>query len=888
MVSKSKTISELYEEVKDFDLVITNDAPLATALNKMVDYPRLGYLSMTPRQIASRFALLYSDRIFEKYEIVLDITQKTGKPLKLIHQIVYKIFDVWNHCGKLENSELYLSKDEKEILNILKHYDCIETGMDNFNEDFYGDKRIAVIGKELFTLLDEEVLPKRGEPPVEIDILKDEEFKIDKTYLFNSSKDLIQNTISLINKEFENEIAIVLNPDSEYLEIIKSRLNELGIKIQVRKYLIEEVTARSVLSLMELSMRCDDLQVKELEGVTGLLDFEIDSKFNQYNFKNYAYNVSEDKKLREVYTFLRNIEGSTFEDFFKQVESKFEIIILPELKSTIEKIFSTKDVIKEQNLITLNYFIKNFDVELESEKEGVLFVNALNSAFIDRQIIFYLGIDQSWTKIFSDKEYIDKKEEDEKALKKFQVLLSQGEQRFYFAQSISYDKELLPCYYFNVLADKEIENFSDDFFNSTVVESVSDEKSYKVNRDKLSLSEQKELKTISPSSLNTFFECPKKYSFKKLVPGEDTFNFRRGTLLHNFAEFYFNHPNYVKENSEKIIDIMIGKMSNIVRDLDKDSERSIFEIGVNTLINFLEPLLNKRTKLKAPKQASDNELMKELDKPLLYSNTEQWFSNDKTQLIGKIDLQYEDTIADYKSSFNRKSESQIITRSNLNYIEENESEDFDFQMVSYISAVKEKRAGGGVNFIYNFLLSDFKSQLDSFQKIEKNLSCIEYLPITFYEYISSSECFNKLREGKSASLLEKIGYDNYKKSIIEMDLSSSEFFNKDEVRERVRQIVVDKFGLVKEDFNKRKENTFLKDIVFSFADSLHNIRIGKNEEAYIFKDDVDSFLTMVKEKVAKINEYLKDDFPTEPVFESRDVCKKCEFLNICIGNKLWK
>ncbi len=200
MISKSKTISELYEEVKDFDLVITNDAPLATALNKMVDRPRLSYLSMTPRQIASRFAQLYSNRVFEKYEIVLGITQETGKPLKLVHQIVDKIFDVWNHCGKLENTELYLSNGEKEILNLLKHYDCIETAMDNFNEDFYSDKRIAVIGEELFTLLDREVLPKRGEPPQSIEILKDGEFKIDKTFLFNSSKDLIQKTISLIKK----------------------------------------------------------------------------------------------------------------------------------------------------------------------------------------------------------------------------------------------------------------------------------------------------------------------------------------------------------------------------------------------------------------------------------------------------------------------------------------------------------------------------------------------------------------------------------------------------------------------------------------------------------------------------------------------------------------
>ena len=153
MISKSKSISELYEEVKDFDLVITNDAPLATALNKMIDYPRLGYLAMTPRQLASRFAELKYNKVFERYEIVLDITRKTGKPLKLVHQMLDKVFDVWSHCGKLENTELYLSNEEKEMLSYLKEYDCLEKAMDEFDESFYSNKKIAVIGEELFTLL---------------------------------------------------------------------------------------------------------------------------------------------------------------------------------------------------------------------------------------------------------------------------------------------------------------------------------------------------------------------------------------------------------------------------------------------------------------------------------------------------------------------------------------------------------------------------------------------------------------------------------------------------------------------------------------------------------------------------------------------------------------
>ena len=36
----AKSIDELYEEVKKYDLVMCNDAPLASALNNRVDEPR--------------------------------------------------------------------------------------------------------------------------------------------------------------------------------------------------------------------------------------------------------------------------------------------------------------------------------------------------------------------------------------------------------------------------------------------------------------------------------------------------------------------------------------------------------------------------------------------------------------------------------------------------------------------------------------------------------------------------------------------------------------------------------------------------------------------------------------------------------------------------------
>ena len=86
-----KTIDELYEEVRDYGLVITNDAPLETALNARIDTPRIGPLAMTPRHIALLLALtaalpvgltLWSAAVFWS---VLIVWVFMGPHLRFIH-----------------------------------------------------------------------------------------------------------------------------------------------------------------------------------------------------------------------------------------------------------------------------------------------------------------------------------------------------------------------------------------------------------------------------------------------------------------------------------------------------------------------------------------------------------------------------------------------------------------------------------------------------------------------------------------------------------------------------------------------------------------------------------------------------------------------------------
>ena len=96
MLRRSKSILQIYEETKHYDLVITNDAPLATGLNKLVEKPRLDYFALTPKQIASKYAVSVYDKLYTKAEIILEITKKTGRSLPIVHQSIEKIFEVWN------------------------------------------------------------------------------------------------------------------------------------------------------------------------------------------------------------------------------------------------------------------------------------------------------------------------------------------------------------------------------------------------------------------------------------------------------------------------------------------------------------------------------------------------------------------------------------------------------------------------------------------------------------------------------------------------------------------------------------------------------------------------------------------------------------------------
>lgn len=893
MLRRSKSILQIYEETKQYDLVITNDAPLATGLNKLIEKPRLEYFAMTPKQIASKYAVTIYDKLYTKAEIILEITKKTGRSLPEVHQSIEKIFDVWNNTGLIESCELYLMQGEKEFLPLLKQYPSVELAMEEFNEDYFGNKNIAVAGFELFTELDRQVLPKRNLFTQNISLFTDEELKIEKTYIFSSANDLINSTVSIINSENADETAIILNNESDYLEILKTRLNEKGIICEIRSMISDDKDTRNFLSFIDASFSSSDLKVKDILFLETFPDLKIDRKHSQYYLSGYLKNINPQAALKDICGIMSSIEKYTYSSLLDKMEKMGKKELTPELRGLIDMLDLSGKKISQKNFNILNYFIKNIDAEISRSRGGVLFVNSKNSAFIDRPVTIFIGMDESWTKTNPDKDYIIKKEEEKKNLDKFQILLSQGSEKLMFAVKVMKNLPVIPCYYFNILSGTAVRNFENKFFNPVNIHTPGTEIKFKPVKVAFTKTDCKPLEYISPTSLNNFIACPKKYSYSRMIPEEDQTYFLKGNLLHSFAELYFHHPEYVKENFEKIHTQITDAYGIFLKEMNTAIEKTVFRIGMKAIISFIDRMNFRKHRLENPEINKDNLLFKFSGNEKIFSNTEQRLKNAGAGLSGRIDLASDKYIVDYKSGKNSKSQSSLLKEFRYNRMMESKNPDINFQTIAYLTAKRDSLPGEIIRFIYFFFLSNINDIIAGNENPDKSSAEICYIPVSFKDYILSKECFDKMNEeliSKGNEILMKTGYDEYRK-LLEEKFDDEIFFNKDSVinifQEAFYDLLLNKLGYTFKDFRKNKENRFIEDIIQPLLYKLYSIRTGEKGEAYIFRDDADEFLLLVKKAIAEINAYQKSDFPNQPVFDLRDVCIKCEYLNLCPGNKLW-
>ena len=885
MPYKRKSVEELYEEVKDYDLVLTSDPALADALNKRIDKPRIGMFAETFKSFVLKRALYnYEDFADDDFRVIEKLHEYTKNFFSA--RFYFELIEsCWNFTGNIGDDFypipkfLNVPKKVFSIMKSVKHYYTVAD-----KELFKGFEKIAVIGYGFLSEFEKAILPERVK---KIDLFFNKEYRDFNFYYFDSYKNAILSIAELINKENQDLFGIVAAEGSAYSTTLKEMLYEKGIYPIGNEDVRNDINFKRLMYLFKLANSLDIAKVRDGVNLLHLNGISVDKEHYDIFLKDFCENPKENydsDKIKSFHTELKEIPERTFGEI-QELMRKYKA---PFFEKVVKYFGFEKKKIKE-HLDDLEHLINHFGYRLENIIKGVLFADAKSAWIIDRPVIFFVFPDNNWIgeafervwensgkKLESDEiRKIIRESQDNLLLKdieRFYSLVQSGNERYFIAVN---DINFTPCYYFAYggidAKCKENEIFS-----------------FEVNKKKEPLIKRKSRKTkssgknftFSASSFNSFFVCPKKYMFKKLIDSSSNLNGRKGSLVHDFAEFYFNYPEKVKgrEDVKKCAKYAVESISGFIEDFRRNYEYEWFfnvMMAVKDFIDGIDREVKDSSKYNVNSGSRENVFKSYFGAKKVQKNAgpiaEAVFEDINRMINGRIDLLLSDNeILDYKTSSSIKKAKNIVKNCR------EADEDADFQAIFYIYFISQFSKGKKIimRFYYPFLEFNEKMRVKNKEKKEINkneyLAEVIYVPFYFKDYAKSKEYLNDILSGKRTKGINKlinfIGQGEYFNAVKDMAIDWNSDWNKvvEELSEKL-------FDACKKKGRKSKD-------LFEKSRSFANAFVKKRNE-FFFKDDMDYFRKLLKEKFKEIENSMLKGFDKNPI--SVLVCDKCEFRDIC-------
>ena len=96
-IERAKAVDRLYDECRDYDLVLVPDPPLSSALNRRLEEPHFGPFATTPRRLAAGRRETAEDRV-----AFLDVIGGTDLAWKEAAFAIGNVLQCWEHRGETE------------------------------------------------------------------------------------------------------------------------------------------------------------------------------------------------------------------------------------------------------------------------------------------------------------------------------------------------------------------------------------------------------------------------------------------------------------------------------------------------------------------------------------------------------------------------------------------------------------------------------------------------------------------------------------------------------------------------------------------------------------------------------------------------------------------
>lgn len=870
-MKRAKSIDEIYGEVRDCDMVISNDAPLVTALNSRIDKASLGLFAYTPKQIAGKEAVRTIGRgTMGDLAIIASVCDETGYGFKQVHSEIENIRTIRRYRAHPE--DYIFTSAGKKIFRSFSALPTLEKVMGSFDtrsSPLYMEKsRIAVVGVDLFDDLDKHFIPEDFR---EVDLFTDDEFELSHMYQIGNDRQIAENTVDLITPDNVDDTAIVMDVQGPVADAVRSALYRKGYPFKNTMAVRDLSQIRDFLQFLSLSLNFGTIRVRHAREIFSSYGGVLDFRHDNYLLSR-EHTFMEDGKSKNLIKIMENVRQMTFGEVMDGVVHKMQ---KPQVKILLEDMGYVDRKITSKLVNELTYAVDNVkdlhhnEQTPEDEKRGVLLVDCTNSVYIDRPMVIFLGIGREWSPSIVGKDYIDREDEKERNVLRFRVLLQQGTSRVYAVNSMRSGKPAKPCDYFEDIYGKAVEVFDDIMPDIPKGSWVRETEEIPSKKGVVDMGHPVSLDwRFSKSTYNDYVTCPLKYMFKRIVRSPDSEHTVLGNILHEFAELYLCYPDTVREKgAEYYLDIFSGNYSGISCEQMEPVDRTKLEVGMRNIMNMLDSMRPKNVPLDRKNSDSKypNRLLESEGLDMKSTISELEVNSLRHPIKGTMDLTLgSDSIVDYKTG---KSKTYKEIKKNMT----SEAKLCEYQPIIYLSLFSEKTGKLPCRFNLFFIEDNVEKTLtdDKFD-FRANMRSIYVPDMDLEEFILTDDC--DLKDAFFGKDYERYlsNWKNFISVLVEYGILDKPL---DPKSDDLRYAVINAVGAKN---NKTGMETARK-AISKINDGISAGMICGSDCLIIPKDTMKTFLEKLKKDHENASEMIRSGFSKNPKAD----CKKCDYIQMC-------
>lgn len=754
---EAKSIDTLAGETRDADLTLSADPPLTLALDRRTSTPRLGRASVTPRSFAAN-EFVPSDR----RALFAHLVTRTDLTWKQAHRALDRCLQCWDATGALDTITDFPEFDTPSVhttRDIIREADS--SYRDLARTTLPDSTDVAVINEAGLSALDRTVLPDAYQ---QVDPFTGDTASVPEFDVFPSTTTIVDALITQLDVHTAESVGIVLDESSLLSPLVESALETAGIPYQGGPGFIDDADVRTFLRLADAVFTGSDLRVADLRPLVDRLGIDLTRTADHRRVDSVDVGPAYEQFVDALHT-------GTVADAISAYERAAEGS-LTRLREECDSLGVLSTPFTPKRLAHLRYYVESFDVPVDQPNEGVLLTDGAATSYIDRPVVFYLGLGDGWARQPPDRPWVDPVEHVQQDLDRFEILLQNGQERHYLVQASQADADSSPCVYFQDLVEQPVEAFSDLPHTTHGAGATRDSVGTPFVAPETADTEREPPATISQSTLQRLANCPREEFFHRLVDSPTTVPMARGTVIHEAAEVCVTHPETVRERREDVVDAMLEQVRAYATTAREKVERTQCALALETIQRYLDAHPPADTSYETyTDRSQSNTLAERLGLTVDSALTERWFQAPDVGLHGFVDLLHSETaLVDYKTGA-KSSAGKLRQQASLDPLHDEPN----FQAAAYLAQHRRETPDQPLEIRFVHLLEhDTRLARGDTVPLADLVTTVEYLPCTFGEFAARRETFDAVTDYADSNdrvkALDPLGYTAYREFFESHDL----------------------------------------------------------------------------------------------------------------------